>query len=90
MCLGAHARRSNRENRGDRAVCGQYIGYTRDAGLIACGQGVEHYEMARYGALIAWAEGGSHKDIVDLLQQTLDEEKKADKLLRGPRSQADQ
>ena len=26
----------------------------RDAGLIACGQAVEHYEMARYGALIAW------------------------------------
>ena len=57
------------------------VGAVRDAGLIACGQAVEHYEMARYGALIAWAQAGGHKDIVDLLQQTLDEEKKADKLL---------
>lgn len=56
-------------------------GAVRDAGLIACGQAVEHYEMARYGALIAWAQAGGHKDIVVLLQQTLDEEKKADKLL---------
>jgi ferritin-like metal-binding protein YciE len=56
-------------------------GAVRDAGLIACGQAVEHYEMARYGALIAWARAGGHKDIVSLLQQTLDEEKKAEKLL---------
>ena len=56
-------------------------GPVRDAGLVACGQAVEHYEMARYGALIAWAQVGGHKDIVNLLQQTLDEEKKADKLL---------
>ena len=57
------------------------LGAVRDAGLIACGQAVEHYEMARYGALIAWAQAGGHKDIVGLLQETLDEEKKADKLL---------
>jgi ferritin-like metal-binding protein YciE len=57
------------------------IGPVRDAGLIACGQAVEHYEMARYGALIAWAGASGHKDIVALLQQTLDEEKKADKSL---------
>ena len=57
------------------------MGALRDAGLVACGQAVEHYEMARYGALIAWAQAGGHKDIVSLLQQTLDEEKKADKLL---------
>jgi ferritin-like metal-binding protein YciE len=56
-------------------------GPVRDAGLVACGQAVEHYEMARYGALIAWAQVVGHKDIVSLLQQTLDEEKKADKLL---------
>ena len=42
---------------------------------------VQNPEMARYGALIAWAQTGDHKEIVDLLQQTLDEEKKADKLL---------
>jgi ferritin-like metal-binding protein YciE len=56
-------------------------GAVRDAGLIACGQAVEHYEMARYGALIAWAQADGHKDVVGLLQQTLDEEKKADRLL---------
>ena len=56
-------------------------GAVRDAGLVACGQAVEHYEMARYGALIAWAQAGDHKEVVGLLQQTLDEEKKADKLL---------
>jgi ferritin-like metal-binding protein YciE len=56
-------------------------GPVRDAGLVACGQAVEHYEMARYGALIAWAQASGHKDVVGLLQQTLDEEKKADKLL---------
>jgi|ERR1700722_1799927 ferritin-like metal-binding protein YciE len=57
------------------------VGAVRDAGLIACGQGVEHYEMARYNSLIAWAQAGGHKEIVGLLQQNLDEEKKADKLL---------
>ena len=43
-------------------------GAVRDAGLVACGQAVEHYEMARYRALIAWAQAGGHKDIVGLLQ----------------------
>jgi ferritin-like metal-binding protein YciE len=57
------------------------VGAVRDAGLVACGQAVEHYEMARYGALIAWAQAGGHKEVVSLLQQTLDEEKKADRLL---------
>jgi ferritin-like metal-binding protein YciE len=53
----------------------------RDAGLIANGQAVEHYEMARYGSLVAWAKLGDHKEIVTLLEQTLAEEKKADTLL---------
>ena len=53
----------------------------RDAGLIACGQAVEHYEMARYGALIAWAGALGKPDAVALLQANLDEEKKADALL---------
>jgi ferritin-like metal-binding protein YciE len=56
-------------------------GAVRDAGLVACGQAVEHYEMARYGAMVAWAQAAGHKEVVGLLQQTLDEEKKADKLL---------
>ena len=53
----------------------------RDAGIIACGQAVEHYEMARYGALIAWAGALGKKDAVALLQSNLDQEKKADALL---------
>lgn len=56
-------------------------GPIRDAGLIACGQAVEHYEMARYTSLIAWATAGGHKDVISLLQQTLDEETKAEKKL---------
>jgi len=56
-------------------------GPVRDAGLIACAQAVEHYEMARYGALIAWAHTKGHKEVIALLQETLDEEKKADTLL---------
>jgi ferritin-like metal-binding protein YciE len=59
------------------------VGPVRDAGLVACGQAVEHYEMARYGALIAWAKAGKHTEIVALLQETLDEEKQADTLLNG-------
>jgi len=53
----------------------------RDAGLIACGQAVEHYEMARYGALIAWANTLGKTAIVALLQANLDQEKQADTLL---------
>ncbi len=53
----------------------------RDAGLIACAQAIEHYEMARYGALIAWAELDDNTAVVSLLQQTLEEEQQADSLL---------
>jgi ferritin-like metal-binding protein YciE len=53
----------------------------RDAGLIACGQAVEHYEMSRYGALVSWAEALGKSDIVALLQENLDQEKNADVLL---------
>lgn len=56
-------------------------GVVRDAGLAACAQAVEHYEMARYGALIAWAKACGLNDAVSLLEETLAEEKKADGLL---------
>jgi ferritin-like metal-binding protein YciE len=56
---------------------------TMDACLIAAGQRAEHYEMAAYGTLIAWARAMGHTDIATLLQQTLDEEKAADKKLSG-------
>src|SRR5581483_1244090 len=52
-----------------------------DAALVAAAQAVEHYEMTRYGTLIAWAKQIGRQDIVGLLQQTLDEEKAADKKL---------
>jgi ferritin-like metal-binding protein YciE len=52
-----------------------------DAVLIGCGQAVEHYEMARYGLLKAWATQLGIKDAAKLLDQTLQEEKKADALL---------
>ena len=46
-----------------------------DACLIAAGQRAEHYEMAAYGTLIAWANAMGHTAAANLLQQTLDEEK---------------
>ena len=52
-----------------------------DACLIAGGQRAEHYEMAAYGSLIAWAKAMGHEKAAGLLQQTLEEEKAADKKL---------
>jgi ferritin-like metal-binding protein YciE len=52
-----------------------------DAGLIGCAQAVEHYEMARYGTLKAWAEQLEMEDAAQLLEETLDEEKAADEKL---------
>jgi ferritin-like metal-binding protein YciE len=54
---------------------------TMDACLIAAGQRAEHYEMAAYGTLIAWARAMGHEDAADLLQENLDEEKAADQKL---------
>ena len=52
-----------------------------DAALIAAAQAVEHYEMTRYGTLIAWAKLLGRNDAAALLNQTLDEEKATDKKL---------
>jgi ferritin-like metal-binding protein YciE len=52
-----------------------------DAALIAAAQAVEHYEMTRYGTLIAWANQLGRRDCATLLEQTLNEEKAADKKL---------
>ena len=49
-----------------------------DAALIAAAQAVEHYEITRYGTLIAWAETLGRSDCAKLLKQNLDEEKAAD------------
>ena len=52
-----------------------------DAALIASAQRVEHYEMAAYGTLVAWAQAMGHARAARLLQQNLNEEGKADKKL---------
>jgi ferritin-like metal-binding protein YciE len=52
-----------------------------DAGMIGSAQAVEHYEITRYGTLIAWAKQLGHDDAAALLEANLEEEKKADQLL---------
>lgn len=58
-------------------------GPTKDACLIAAGQRAEHYEIAAYGTLVAWADAMGHTEAAQLLRQTLEEEKAADVLLSG-------
>lgn len=50
-----------------------------DAGLLAAAQAVEHYEMARYGTMKAWAVRLGMKDAVKLIDETLQQERKTDK-----------
>ena len=52
-----------------------------DAGLISAAQAVEHYEIARYGTLKTWAATLGHKEVVGLLDQTLQQETNTDKAL---------
>lgn len=49
-----------------------------DAALIAAAQAVEHYEITRYGTLVAWAQELGRNDCADLLRQNLEEEKATD------------
>jgi ferritin-like metal-binding protein YciE len=49
-----------------------------DAALIAAAQAVEHYEITRYGSLVAWAKQLGRADCASVLQKTLDEEKATD------------
>jgi len=51
---------------------------TLDAALIAAAQAVEHYEITRYGTLIAWAGELGLDDVVEILEETLEEEHAAD------------
>ena len=53
----------------------------RDAAMVAAAQAVEHYEISRYGTLIAWADKMEMSDAAELLQQTLEEEKLTDQKL---------
>jgi ferritin-like metal-binding protein YciE len=52
-----------------------------DAALIAAAQAVEHYEITRYGTLIAWAKQLGRPDCASVLQENLEEEKAADSKL---------
>jgi ferritin-like metal-binding protein YciE len=52
-----------------------------DAALINAGQAAEHYEITRYGSLIAWAKQLGRNDCASVLQKTLDEEKATDRKL---------
>jgi ferritin-like metal-binding protein YciE len=52
-----------------------------DAGLIGAAQKVEHYEIAAYGTVCAYAKSVGRADVAQLLEETLEEEKAADRLL---------
>jgi ferritin-like metal-binding protein YciE len=58
-----------------------FAGSTLDACLIAAGQRAEHYEMAAYGTLVAWARAMGHDEAAGLLDEILEEEKAADEKL---------
>jgi ferritin-like metal-binding protein YciE len=54
-----------------------------DAAIVAAAQAVEHYEISRYGTLIAWAEQLGHDDVVRFLTTNLNEEKAANSKLNS-------
>ena len=62
-------------------VLGEESGAVLDALIIASAQRAEHYEIAAYGTVAAWAEGLGLSDAAELLRETLDEEKAADETL---------
>lgn len=53
----------------------------RDAAIVGAAQAIEHYEITRYGTLIAWARKLGHEKAAELLSETLEEEKATDSLL---------
>ena len=63
---------------GKDILSGDFKGSALDACLVAAAQRVEHYEMAAYGTLVAWARAMDHNDVAALLEMSLDEEKAAD------------
>lgn len=66
---------------GDSIVLETTPGPVRDAGIIAASQKIEHYEIATYGTLVAFAKTLGENDAAKLLTQTLAEEKEADCVL---------
>lgn len=57
------------------------VGPVRDAGIIAASQKIEHYEIATYGTLTAWAKTLGENEVAELLWTSLNEEKDADRSL---------
>jgi ferritin-like metal-binding protein YciE len=66
---------------GGEMIKNEFEGEVKDAGLIGAAQRVEHYEIAAYGTVRAFAELLGDRNAVDLLSQTLEEEKETDKKL---------
>lgn len=66
---------------GDSILEETVLGAVRDAGIIAASQKIEHYEIATYGTLVAFAKTLGENDAAKLLTQTLAEEKEADCVL---------
>jgi ferritin-like metal-binding protein YciE len=68
---------------GSEVLKGTDKGIVRDAAMIAAAQRVEHYEMAGYGSAREFAKMLGLAEVASLLEQTLEEEKAADKILSG-------
>jgi len=62
-------------------IAGECEDKALDAALVAAAQAVEHYEITRYGTLIAWSDELGHEAVAKLLNTNLNEEKAADKKL---------
>ncbi|MBP9750848.1 MAG: ferritin-like domain-containing protein [Candidatus Peribacteraceae bacterium] len=66
---------------GEHVLKSKLKGSVKDAALISAAQRVEHYEIAAYGTARSFAQTLGFEDVADLMQETLDEEGAADKLL---------
>ena len=66
---------------GDSIIEETMPGAVRDAGIISASQKIEHYEIATYGTLVAFAKALGENDVAKLLTQTLAEEKESDTVL---------
>ncbi len=66
---------------GEETIKEHDAGPMRDAMIIAAAQKVEHYEIASYGTVVAWAEQLGNEEVAQLAGETLDEEKGADEKL---------
>ena len=66
---------------GQEAIGAEASDEMKDLAIIGAAQRVEHYEIAAYGTLVAWAKAMGHTDAADLLEETLGEEKAADEKL---------